>query len=372
MQGDYTPAIRISKSDFQIFSKGKTTLEKQDFIDRMRDQLESYVRSRLSSTSEFWRDEPYDYNTAGPLKHLLMEQYKMRHQIQQLLRALYVPNTDSSDVYSEGILNNAQPVGVEIRAMGERLLQLVSEESAECLDEQLCFIGERLNQLRAAVCQFPGGAPPCVASAPQSPPSKVSIPGSPLSRDWGSHGNRDGDCPKSPVVKDTAMPKAQSPTCTLQSAPMPRTKTKLGRPKADRSREAGGQGGLRILCSTTFRAIETAGSSGLAAAAVLPQTFRKDGAARDGVGAPTIRCAAARDGSHLLPMLDQRFWSEGGYGKNWGRRDEGVHSNCAVSLHSQVPQGDVVLIGYPPRGRCGHGPDAGIRSDLFDSEPALL
>jgi hypothetical protein len=371
MQDDYTPAIRVSQSDFMVFSKDKTTLKMQDFVDRMRDQLESYVQSRLSSTSEFWRDEPYDYNTVGPLKHLLLEQFKMRDQIQQLLRASRVPKTDisdvkvkvnvNSDVHVKSILHNAQDdVGAEIQAIGESLRQLVSEGNLgnhECLDKQLSAICERLNQLGAAVCQLSAGALPSVtvASAPQSPLSQ-----------------RDRGCQESPVVNDTSMPQARSPAGASQFISTHRAKTNPSRPKADRTSQAGSPRGLLTPRSASSRAMESAGASGLAAAAVLSKTFWKDG--EDGVGAPNLRGAAPRDKSHSPSMLAQnrRFWSEGGYCKKWGGRASCVHSNGVVSLHSQMQRGDLVIVDYAPKGRCGRGPDVAGRSDWFDSEPTLL
>jgi hypothetical protein len=96
--------------------------------------------------------------------------------------------------------------------------------------------------------------------------------------------------------------------------------------------------------------MESDGVSGLAAAAVQPQTCWKDG--EDGIGAPNLR--GVRDKSHPPRMLAQgrRFWSEGGYCKKWGRRAACVHSNGVVSLHSHMQRGDLVLIGYAPIGRC--------------------
>ncbi len=92
----YRPTIRISKSDFQQIAKKKKRLQRKDFVKVMHEQLEAYIQSRLSSTSEYWIDSPQHYTTIGTLKHILMEQISNRQQLQTLMSALHGPSTKST------------------------------------------------------------------------------------------------------------------------------------------------------------------------------------------------------------------------------------------------------------------------------------
>jgi hypothetical protein len=85
----YRPTIRISKSDFQQIAKKKKRLQRKDFMKVMHEQLEAYIQSRLSSTSEYWIDSQQHYTTIGTLKHILMEQISNRQQLQTLMSALH-------------------------------------------------------------------------------------------------------------------------------------------------------------------------------------------------------------------------------------------------------------------------------------------
>ena len=353
-QGDYKPAIRISKSDFMIIAKNKHTLNKQDFVDRMRDQLEAYIQSRLSSTSEFWRDEPHDYNTTGPLKYVLMEQLKMRRQLQQLLkrdsRGLHDSNApcaggSTDDTAGKGVLEIAKAPGVEINEIGERLRQLVSEGKAGGdLAEQMGRISERLKQLASYLeqCQPPAGAgaagpnaattPACTPALPQSSPNG-SRPGSPKTRrlgcPWPAEPYTRGDINGSNSsvfdllveAEDQALPQ-QSPTLIhLQPAPTRKQLTGPGKPKADRGSDAGDSTSQRI---------------GGARVAGKPR-----GGERHVASLPP-----------LPPSQHRLSWSEEGRGRKGG--GPAVHSNGVVSLHCEGWRSDLVLIGNGS-GRSGHG-----------------
>ncbi len=50
----------------------------------MREQLKLYTQSRLSSMSEFWTISEQDFTTIGTLKHILMEQIKIKEELSQL------------------------------------------------------------------------------------------------------------------------------------------------------------------------------------------------------------------------------------------------------------------------------------------------
>jgi hypothetical protein len=54
----------------------------------MCEQLESYIQARLSSTSEYWAASQQQYNTLGPLKHVLMEQIRAREGMKELKNLL--------------------------------------------------------------------------------------------------------------------------------------------------------------------------------------------------------------------------------------------------------------------------------------------
>ncbi len=50
----------------------------------MREQLKLYTQSRLSSMSEFWTISEQEFTTIGTLKHILMEQIKIKEELSLL------------------------------------------------------------------------------------------------------------------------------------------------------------------------------------------------------------------------------------------------------------------------------------------------
>ncbi len=77
------PPIKISITDFQEFAGDKAFLTKQSFVNMMREQMNNYAQSRLSSKSEFWNDSPFAFNSIGPLKYLLLDLFRMKQQMDQ-------------------------------------------------------------------------------------------------------------------------------------------------------------------------------------------------------------------------------------------------------------------------------------------------
>ena len=147
MQKEYSPAIKISQLDFDVLAGNKKILERDDFVNVMRDQLEMYILARLSSTSEFWDENPQKFNSIGPLKHLLVHQISMRKHIQQIIAVMNdhrdsVPrhqpiSTDSSPIVDSSSYSSSIPSGVGVKVLsaettGSGVLQSAADLTMNC------------------------------------------------------------------------------------------------------------------------------------------------------------------------------------------------------------------------------------------------
>jgi hypothetical protein len=337
LQGDYKPAIRISKSDFILFAKNEYRLEKKDFVNRMREQLEFYIQSRLSSTSEFWCDTLYDYNTIGPLKYLLVETFKMRQQMQQLLTSDTVRRVPSADAINSEISEKAKSSAVAIRDIGQVLRQLASEGQAGGLTDQITDISTRLQELGAALeeqSKVLERTRPGLATAPASTSNlQSSLPGSPSRIDQrNSSGERSGSV--SPLFRNGSALQPQSfPFITLQPIPEAKEEAGPGVPLADQKNT----GPSPALDEAEFR-VEFPGIAAMVPPLQLPQQHAATGRARSALpqGSPS---------NSPLPMqhaVQQRlFRSEDGR----GRQGYAGAGSCEVSLTCEGRPSDVVLVG---------------------------
>ena len=158
-QRDIKPPIRISKADFVVFAKDKPFLDRQGFVNMMREQMHTYIQSRLSSKSEFWNDSPFAFNSIGPLKYLLLDLFKMKQQMDQA--AANVSSTTpkqpiSARIEPRGAANRDSSAtsgsstgsATEICAIGELVLQLGRAGEAGDMVLQIEAISERLLRLR--------------------------------------------------------------------------------------------------------------------------------------------------------------------------------------------------------------------------------
>jgi hypothetical protein len=153
----------------------------------MREQLYVYIQSRLSSKSEFWSDSPYDFNTIGPLKYLMMELIRTKQRTEQpAADVASTPQRRGSISFNSGLTPIAAACGstasggstgsaAEICAIGELVLQLGRAAGEEDITRQIAAISKRLQQLagttRAAQDKRQegnGASSPVISSFPSS------------------------------------------------------------------------------------------------------------------------------------------------------------------------------------------------------------
>jgi hypothetical protein len=410
-QHDIKPTIRIAKSDFKIFAKDKARLTRETFVSMMREQLYAYIQSRLSSKSEFWNDAPYEFNSIGPLKYLMMELIRTKQQTEQPAAdvASTTQGTESIQVYS-GLTPSAAACGsaasggstgsaAEICAIGELVLQLGRAAGEGDMTRQIAAISGRLQRLVGGARaeqdkrqEGNGASSPVIFSCSSSSRSnRAAASGRSASESpvLARHRQRDQRSSASTPLLGSAAHKAKP------GPPGPG-----GPPARDPHGDGPAAGGDRSESSVSPRRMEDSGTGLVSPVRIhspnweahpgphirVPAGMLAGWSGSLSRASESLRYSAPRrtvttPPQALLHRDGRRFQSEGGASGSRGSRpgnpnsSAGPSGHSASSLHYQGWPNDIVLVsgvGSPVGqvGRSSVGSIAAVRSTWI--EPTLL
>jgi hypothetical protein len=417
-QHDIKPKIRIAKSDFKIFAKKKAFLNRETFVSMMREQLYTYIQSRLSSKSEFWSDSPHEFNSIGPLKYLMMELIRTKQRTEQPAAAAVASTTlhkqPTSVNSGAGLTLSAAACGspasggstgsaAEICAIGELVLQLGRAAGEGDMTRQIAVISERLQRLAGGARTAQDRDKRQEGNGASSPVIS-SIPSSGMANGAAASGRSEAESPIPVLAAPPTRDQRSFASTTLLGSQARKAKPGPpgpagGPPAGDPPGDGRPAGGDQSESSVSPRRMEASGS-GLAAVRIRP--FDGEARARAQHGGPP-GALAGLSGSvgdaggaflqvHDVPrrttppqaLLHERLLqSEGAGGRRGGRRGNsnspagpsshpGFQGHGASSLHYQGRSNDVVLVSGvgSPVGRSFVGSHAAVRSTWI--EPTLL